>query len=167
MDVDFWAAQVVGVAAAILGIGAFQLRRERLLIYCLAGTAALWCLHFFLLGALTAALMNAITVIRNLLAARFKLRKAGFLFIGGYLGFGIWTWQSAWDILPTIAVFSGSAAMFFVSGLWRRGGLMFGGLLWLVFNIKVGSVPGIVVMAAEVLSNGLFILKALQKSRSA
>jgi hypothetical protein len=167
VEFEFWMAQLIGVAAAVLGIGAYQLRGDRALIYCLAGTAGLWSLHFLLLGSLTAALTNAITVIRNLLAARFRLRKIGYVFIAGYIGFGAATWESAWDTLPTIAVCSGSAAMFFSSGLWRRAGLMLGGLLWMVFNIKVGSVPGIVVMAAEAASNGLFILRALRKPRPA
>lgn len=163
MGVDFWAAQVVGVAAAILGVGAYQLRGDKSLIYCLAGTAGLWCLHFILLGAMTAALTNAITVVRNLIAARFRVRKIGYVFIAGYLIFGALTWENPWDLLPTIAVCTGSAAMFFSSGLWRRGGLMVGALLWMVFNIKVGSVPGLVVMAAEAASNGLYIVKASQK----
>jgi hypothetical protein len=32
----------------------------------------------------------------------------------------------------------------------------------MVFNVKVGSIPGTVVMAAEAISNGLFIWKALK-----
>jgi len=80
VDAEFWAAQVVGVGAAMLGISAYQLRGDKSLIYSLAGAA----------------------------------------------------------------------------------GLMVGSLLWMVFNVKVGSIPGTVVMAAEAISNGLFIWKALK-----
>ncbi|GAA3947205.1 YgjV family protein [Allohahella marinimesophila] len=153
---------MVGGLAALVGITAFQLRSENRMMYCLAAAAGLWALHFLLLGAVTAALMNAITLVRNLLAVRGNMRSLGYVFITAYLISGGLTWESAWDVLPTIAVCSGSSAVFLLSGLWRRGGLLLGGLLWLVFNIHAGSIPGIVVMAAESISNTVFIIRALR-----
>ena len=170
MDPSSWGlavvlAQLVGVGAAVCGVLAYQLRGDRWLMICLAGAAGLWSLHFLLLGSLTAAALNAITAVRNVLALRRGLRGLGYVFIAGYLTAGLLTWQSAWEILPTVAVCLGAASVFFSQGLVRRSGLMVGGVLWFVFNIHVGSIPGMVIMFLETVSNGVYITRTLLRRR--
>jgi len=160
-------AQAVGGAAAALGISAWQLRRDAHLILALAGTAGLWCLHFLLMGALTAAAVNAVTILRNVLAVAWPRPALGYAFIGAYLAAGVMTWRSPWDLLPTLAVCLGAASVFLAGGLTRRAGLLAGALLWLVFNAHAGSIPGMLIMAAESLSNGVFIVRSLRRRRYA
>lgn len=165
MSLVLW-AQLCGACAAVLGILAYQQRGERTFIFYLAAGAGLWALHFLLLGAITAALMNAITEVRNLLAANLKgghARTVGYVFVFGYMLAGLATWTSVWDVLPTIAVCIGTAALFFASGLLLRAGLLAGGILWFIFNAHVGSIPGMAVMFVEALSNAWFIGRTLLK----
>lgn len=156
-------AQAVGGVAAVLGIVAWQLRRDVHLILTLAGTAGLWCLHFLLLGAITAAAVNAVTIVRNVLAVAWPCRALGYFFIGGYIVTGIATWRSLWDVLPTLAVCLGAASVFLARGLTRRMGLLAGAVLWFVFNMYAGSIPGMLIMAAEGISNLVFILRAFYR----
>lgn len=169
MSLELW-AQVCGACAAVLGIFAYQQRGERTFIFYLAAGAGLWALHFLMLGAITAALMNVITVVRNLLAANLKSahsRTVGYVFVIGYLSAGAATWTTVWDVLPTIAVCVGSVSLFFFKGLLLRTGLLTGGVLWFIFNAHVGSVPGMVVMFVESISNSFYIGKTLLKRHRA
>lgn len=119
----------------------------------LSGSCAAWSLHFLLLAEPTAALLNLITAVRNLVGIRFRGGWLAGLFISLYLMSGGVSWQSGWDALPVIAVVAGSIGVFFLHGLPRRGCLLAGSLLWLVFNLQAGSVPGVIVMVADTLSN--------------
>lgn len=146
-------AQGVGGVAALLGVLAFQCRQDVRMLLLLAGSCLAWSMHFFLLAQSTAALLNLITALRNVIGIHYRGAWLAGLFIALYLFSGGVSWQSAWDVLPVIAVLSGSVGVFFLHGLSRRVALLIGSLLWLVFNLQAGSVPGVVVMAADALSN--------------
>ena len=156
----YWVAQAVGIIAAVLGITAFQLRRDTALFLTLAASAFVWALHFLLLGAIAAALLHVVTGLRNLLGigARGPIVGVGFAII--YTASALWGWESGWDLLPLIAVLSGTAAVFFLSGIWVRVAFLIGSALWVIYSIRVGSIPGIVMMAADGLSNLTFIIRA-------
>ncbi|WP_404299173.1 YgjV family protein [Halomonas sp.] len=146
-------AQGIGGVAALLGVLAFQCRQDVRMLLLLAGSCVAWSLHFLMLAQPTAALLNLITAVRNLIAIRRRGAWLAALFIMLYLISGGVSWQSAWDVLPVIAVVAGSVGVFFLQGLPRRGALLAGSLLWLVFNLQAGSIPGVLVMGADALSN--------------
>nr|WP_320109347.1 YgjV family protein [Halomonas sp. 18H] len=148
----FW-AQGVGSVAALSGILAFQCRYDMKMLLLLSGSCLVWSLHFMLLAQPTAALLNLITAVRNLVGIRYRGAWLAGLFIGLYLISGGVSWQSRWDFLPVSAVIIGSMGIFFLHGLPRRSALLLGSLLWLVFNLQAGSVPGVMVMGADAVSN--------------
>ena len=156
----FWIAQGIGVLAAVLGVVSFQLARDRAMFLTLAASAMVWALHFLLLGAPAAAAINAVTAVRNLSGAFLRRRWLGYGFAGFYIVAAGWSFQSAWDLLPLIAVLSGTAATFFLTGLRVRLALLAGSVLWVIFSVVAGSIPGVVMMAADAISNLRFILRA-------
>ncbi|MCA1770675.1 MAG: YgjV family protein [Halomonas sp.] len=151
-DTWLW-AQGIGGVAALLGVLAFQCRQDVRMLLFLAGSCLAWSLHFLMLTQPTAALLNLITAVRNLIAIRHRGAWLAGLFITLYVISGGVSWRSAWDVLPVIAVVAGSVGVFFLHGLPRRGALLAGSLLWLVFNLQAGSIPGVLVMGADALSN--------------
>ncbi|MCE8040414.1 hypothetical protein HOP58_22260 [Halomonas sp. MCCC 1A11062] len=148
--------------AALLGVLAFQCRQDTRMLMLLAGSCLAWCLHFLMLAQPTAALLNLLTALRNLVGIRYRGARLAGLFITLYLISGGISLQSRWDLLPIIAVVTGSVGVFFLHGLTRRGAFLIGSLFWLVFNLQAGSVPGVIVMTADALSNVLRMRK-LQK----
>lgn len=157
----YWIAQAVGTLAALIGIAAFQLRRDGALFLALAASAFVWAIHFVILAAAAAAAINVVTGLRNLSGMWIRSRAVGLLFAAGYVAAAAWYYESAWDLLPLFAVLSGTAAVFFVRGLWVRGCFLAGSVLWVIFNIHAGSLPGIAMMAADGASNLIFILRRL------
>jgi len=160
-DEDYWIAQAIGTVAAIIGIAAFQLRRDNILFLALATSAFTWSIHFLVLGAMSAAAINVVTGLRNLSGIWFRSRALGIVFATGYVVAALWTYESAWDLLPLIAVLSGTAAVFFARGLWVRACFLVGSVVWVVFNVHAGSLPGIAMMAADGASNLIYILRRL------
>lgn len=161
-DALFWAAQAVGVVAALLGVVAFQIPRKEVMLTVLGMSALTWSFHFLLLAAPAAAGVNLVTCLRNFCGIRFKSAPLVVAFSGFYVAATAIGWKSAWDLLPLTAVLAGTLAVFRLEGLAARGGFFAGSLLWMIYNAHVGSIAGIVVMLGDATSNGRFIWKALR-----
>jgi hypothetical protein len=159
-EVGFWVAQGIGFVAALLGVVSFQLARDRSMFLTLAASAMVWAVHFLLLGAPAAAAINAVTALRNLSGAFLRRRWLGYGFAAFYIAAAGGSLQSGWDLLPLVAVLSGTAATFFLTGLRVRLALLAGSVLWVIFSVVAGSIPGVVMMAADAVSNLRFILRA-------
>lgn len=161
----FWAAQGIGGVAALLGVVAFQLPRREAMLIVLGLSALTWAAHFLLLAAPAAAGINLVTALRNFCGIRFRARVLPLAFAGFYVAAAVAGWQSAWDLLPLVAVLAGTLAVFRLEGLAARGGFLTGSLLWVVYNIHVGSLPGVAVMLADAVSNVRYIRKRLKTAR--
>ncbi|AMC99490.1 YgjV family protein [Halomonas chromatireducens] len=159
MSLEWLGIQLLGGVAALLGVFAFQCRQDVRMLLLLAGSCLVWSLHFLMLAQPTAALLNLITAVRNLVGIRYRGAWLAGSFITLYLVSGGVSWRSAWDLLPVIAVVTGSIGVFFLQGLSRRSALLVGSLLWLVFNLQAGSVPGVIVMATDAASNAFRITR--------
>ncbi|SDM29710.1 inner membrane protein [Franzmannia pantelleriensis] len=165
MSLEWLGIQLLGGVAALLGVLAFQCRHDIRMLVMLSGSCLVWSLHFLLLAQPTAALLNVITAVRNLVGIRCRGAWFASGFIGLYLVTGSYSWQSVWDILPVVAVISGSVGVFFLAGLPRRGALLIGSLLWLVFNWQAGSIPGVLVMFADGVSNSWRIYRLRRQAQ--
>ncbi len=161
-DALFWAGQAVGAVAAILGVAAFQISRKEMMLTVLGTSALTWSLHFLLLAAPAAAGVNLVTALRNFCGIRFRSAGLAVAFSGFYVAATVFGWTSPWDLLPLTAVLAGTLAVFHLEGLAARGGFFTGSLLWVIYNIHVGSIAGVLVMLADAASNGRFIWKALR-----
>jgi len=156
----FWTGQAVGAAAALLGVAAFQIARREIMLTVLGASALTWSLHFLLLAAPAAAGVNLVTALRNICGIRFRSAALAAAFSGFYVVATAIGWKNLWDLLPLVAVLAGTLAVFRLEGLAARAGFFAGSLLWVVYNIHVGSIAGIIVMLADAASNGRFIWKS-------
>lgn len=159
-DALFWVGQAVGAAAALLGVAAFQMSRKDVMLTVLGTSALTWALHFLLLAAPAAAGVNLVTALRNFAGIRFRSAGLALVFSGFYVAATAIGWTSPWDLLPLAAVLAGTLAVFRLDGLAARGGFLAGSLLWVIYNLHVGSIAGFFVMLADAASNVRFIWKA-------
>ena len=162
----FWVIQGVGFVAAALGVVSFQLARDKTMFILLSASALVWALHFLLLAAPAAAAIHLVTAMRNLGGAWFRFRGVGLAFVLFYIlaaGIG---YQNPWDLLPLVAVLCGTASVFFLSGMKIRFGFLAGSVLWVIFSVNAGSIPGVLMMSADAISNLRFILRQYRKKTS-
>lgn len=155
----FWIAQGIGALAAVLGVIAFQMSRHTLLLVLLGLSALTWAVHFLLLAAPAAAAINTVTAARNFCGIRFSGPWVGGGFASFYVIAAAASFTSPWDLLPLAAVLSGTASVFLLQGMKARSGFLAGSVLWIVYNLRVGSLAGVIIMAADAASNIRFILR--------
>ena len=141
-------AQAIGFVGLGMNVLTFQLKdRARLLLFSMT-VSVLMSIHFFLLGAYTAAALFVMSIFRAVLFRKFTTKDRPLwppiLIIILFLCAGILTWHGIISILPLISTF------FVTIGLWQldtqrtRQFVVVGPLLWIVHNIAVGSIAGVI-----------------------
>lgn len=137
-------AQLVGLLASAFVILGYSSKHDVKLKIIVCVGAALFAVHFFMIGALTAMMMNAVNFLRIGLSIKFHGSKILFtVFIVIYLVVGVLTYKTWIDLLPLLSSLTGTVMMFFLSGIKLRILGMVGSSSWLIHNIIVGSMGGI------------------------
>ena len=85
----FW-IQAIGIVAMATNISAYQFKSKRGLLLCLCMGSALFSVNLFLLGAVTGAIMNVLSVVRSLVYVKMdrlpiSVRWVNIMFIAAYL----------------------------------------------------------------------------------
>lgn len=157
--------QVIGFVGVALMCLSYQFKKSSTLFMIQLSASLMFCIHFLLLGAYTGLMMNGLEILREYLLLQEKKKWAnskpviyGMALLMGIAG--LCTWQSACSIFPIIASVVGTPI------LWKRSpkAVRFGGLLvispcWMIYNICVVSIAGIVT---EALSMGSIIVSFIR-----
>jgi hypothetical protein len=150
-------AQLVGIVAVIFSLLIFQ-QNKRLVMLQLATTAAfLYTIHFFMLGALTGAMMNLIGAGRCYVFYKVTPNKHNEWILWAFLGLSaaatIATWQGPISLLALAgSVCSGIASWKKEPRTIRRFALS-APPLWFTYNAISGSYPGMFIEIAILASN--------------
>ncbi len=151
-------AQGVGILAMLAAIFSFQCRRNRWLFFMQMLASILFSVHFGMLGALTGLLQNSIGFFRCFLcykSDRAWARHPLFLWslLLAFAVCGVLGYSGPISLLPPIAMIVSTVAM------WSRNGhtirltqLCAASPLWLIYNISVFSISGIVVECFNLVS---------------
>ncbi len=137
--------QLIGAfASAFIILGYFSKVDNRAKKILICGSA-LFAIHFFMMGAMTAMLINGINFFRVGLSIRFHGSKSLFtFFVLIYLLVGYTTYETRFDALPLISSLVGCISMYFLSGISFRLCTVVGSLCWLIHNVAIGSIGGVV-----------------------
>lgn len=161
----WWIVQGVGFLALLLNCGAFLCKTRRSIIAVQIVSSLIWAVHFELLDARTAVLMNILGAARqSVFFFRERYRwadsrwwPAGFCLIfvvGGFL-----SWQSFSSLLPMAAMLFGTLAAWQVE-TWKLRLLgMFPPPLWFFYNLIHHSLAGLLaeVILISVQAAGYFL----------
>ena len=144
----FWVAQVVGfVGMTMLALAYLQKKRESILAFNIA-SAASWTLHFILLGALTGAAMNAVSIARAgifFISSKKKIRSplipTGIMAI--FFVMAIVTWQGWVSMLPLIAMTLSTVAMWQKDPQAMRRVVIASAPCWTIYNVINSAMAGV------------------------
>jgi hypothetical protein len=147
-------SQIFALASFIFDLVAAQQKKKASLLNMDTVAASSSLLHYAFLGAWAGMANKIITVVRNALAAYLasKKRKAPkflpFIFVGAYIIFGIFTFTSVYSLLPTIASSIYSIVIYTTKDANKiRYTIVATSTIWLVYNIFVFSIAGIITQA--------------------
>ncbi len=144
----------IGILASILS---FQFRSHRTTMFFRTLNEVFFGLQYMLLGAYTGAAMNFIGSVRNVLFAELVRKKkstalAQCLFSVAFAVFIMLTWGGAQSLLSGIAKIASTILYGNSNTKVIRIGVLFTSSLWLLYNLYVGSIAGVVCEIITLLS---------------
>ena len=151
-------AQALGFVGAAIYVFSFQIRNVKKLFLMQALGAVFFTVHFLLLGAHTGALQNSLSILRGiiLLFRDRKWAKSRFTLAGLIILFiisGIVTYSGPLGLLPMVAMIVSTLAMWTGDGFKIRvTQLAATSPCWLIYNISVMSVSGILTESFNIIS---------------
>lgn len=156
--VDFLAnpiAQSVGLLAFVCSAFAASQKDEVKLRNYMAASAFVWVAHHYLLHSYTASILLFFIAIRCYMSAIFidkalKIRVfITIFFVALNALISYYTWEGYHSLFAFTAATVATFAVLLTKGFWTRILLISVELLWLAYNIKVGSIGGIVACLTD------------------
>lgn len=155
-------AQSIGFCAFVIGLVAVAHKSDSRLRVILTVQSVVLGLHFYMLGAGTAALAAVITGARTAMSIFDWAKPLVPVFIAVYVIFAVLTYQGLVSLLPVTSGIIGTWAMFHLKGLRLRTVFLFTTTGWLAHNILVGSI-GPSVMEGCMLGMHIYTIYRLRK----
>ncbi|GEA12923.1 YgjV family protein [Alteromonas sp. KUL49] len=156
-----WIAQFIGGLSFVTALFAYYQKDDTTLKALLCAVYIIHGVHFYLLEATTAALMCGLSLLRTLTTIYTSSLKVMFIFLLLTLVAGALSYSSVKDLLVVSAGIIGVYSLFRLSGIPMRVGIMMGASLWLLNNILVGSIGG-VLLEVFVISVNLITIQRLK-----
>lgn len=148
-------AQTFGVLAYAASAWSVLQKREDLLRLYMAISALIWATHHFLMASYVATVMFVVIALRCYLSAILlkqvlpvrlvvALVFMGINAIGAYV-----TWDGAISLFAFAAATVATIAVLLTTGLWTRLLLVSVEMLWLVYNVHIGSFGGVLACLTD------------------
>ncbi len=145
---SFYFAQLCGLAILICNVISVQFKTKDKVLICFVVANLFGIVQYFLLGAITAAIVYIISTIRCIVFYYYDKKKLKpsllVLLIFEVIAIisGILSWQDAWSIIPVLVT------VVFTYGLWQENITItritsaFTGFGWVMYNIVVRAYVG-------------------------
>ena len=159
--------QGIGIIAMAFNILSFQCKKQRSIIVMQFFGALFFCVHFYLVGAMTGALLNAVAIFRALIYSNKKLFKADHevwlvlfcqLSVACYAAAFLWldvetsVYRFILEILPVVGMTLSTFSFRAEGAKGLRLLWFFSSPLWLVYNACNGSIGGTVCETFAIIS---------------
>ena len=154
----FIIAQTIGFIAFFFSLLAYHKNKKEKILGNMIISNSLNLIHYVLLGALSGGAIKVIAILRDITIIsknKYKILSSKLvlsLFVISYIVIGIVFYSSIWSILPILS------ALIYTIPLWNGNELVIkkaaylSRILWLVYNIVVLSISGIVADTVFIIS---------------
>ena len=165
--------QIFGLIAMALNILSVQFKKPQQLFICRMASSLLWTLNFLLLGSPTGAIINLVNIIRSIFLLREKTSTKPFLYITAllYIVTGLLTMDYLLSVLLLVDCFIIIGQVADSIGMWtknlryiRRCQLFAISPIWLIHNILVFSIGGIITESFTMLSTLIAMYRYREKA---
>jgi len=159
------AAQVLGFFSFVLGIYAFYQKDDKKLKIIMVIFNLNHLVHFILLGSIVSALSTLLSAIRTTTAIYISSARVAIVFIIIGLSSAAYLADSLWDLWSMLGMSIGTYAVFVLKGIQMRIAFILGAICWLINNILVGSIGGILLEATLISVNITTIIRLLREQK--
>lgn len=156
--------QLIGFLGLAMSILAFQFKRHRGIVLCKATAELVFALQYILLGAWTAAVLDFISVIRNFLYSNSVKKNRSttpvIIIFGVFVVFtGFFTYDGILSLLPIGSKLLTTISYGIKQEKWLRLITLPSCILWIIYNLFVGSIAGAVTDSVTFVSLLIAIYK--------
>ena len=164
-------AQIIGFAGLLCSAVAFQQRERNGILQFQLMAAVLFCIHFFMLGGYSGMAINLLSAVRTVVYYNKEQKWAQSLWwpVGFMLAFTAATAGIAilipsevpvwYNIFPLIGAYVYTLATYSDSAKVVRRTLWISSVVWIVYNVSVGSVAGVVTECIALTSEAVSIVR--------
>lgn len=156
--------QVLGIVAVVLGFISYQMKLPRGIILTQLATAMVFALHYLLIGAVTAAVLNFLAGVKCI-AYYFRDKRGSrsvaepIIFIVLVIVSGVLTWESWYSIALMVGLVVDTVGLALSDAQMTRRFVFVKSPLCLLYNAMVFSVGGIIYECAVLASSVIGLLK--------
>lgn len=148
----FYLGQIFGIIALILLIISFQINKKDTLLKYQIFSSLFFSVQYLCLNAISGCLMNLMSLVRNIIYKKYKNAIPVIYLLSIILGMmilSIFSYNGLISLLPTIAVILYSIALWQKNLTITRLVEIVSCLLFIVYNIKVLAITGLILNAIE------------------
>lgn len=156
--------QLFGGLAVVLGFVTYQVKSAKNIIWVQMATALVFCIHYVLIGAISACALNAVVVVRNLVYAnRDKKIFSGkavpviFALIMAIIGFI--SWQNTYSLFVIAGQVINTIALSFKNPQNIRKSILISSPLVLIYDVFMCSTGGIIYESIVIISSVIGIIR--------
>lgn len=152
--------QFFGLVALAFCIAGFANKNDDRLMVLLISANVAFALMFAFFESWTAAALTVLVIVRISLARKYQGSWPLMLAMLGVNLLVAWaTWRAATDVFPLAAAILGTIGMFMLRGIPLRIVLGLAAFCWMLNNIVIGSVGGILAEAMVLVTNVITIYR--------
>lgn len=141
----FVLSQILIGIAFIFDLASFQFKNRKYTLVCFGIAAALISAHFFLLGAVTASAVVAVSIFRFATAYFTTDKRFMYFFLLVVLALGIYTYDGFEDFFITAALICATIGSFMSDERQLRHFFMIGAMLTITHNVLIFTPAGILL----------------------
>lgn len=156
-------AQALGFVSFALGISTFYQKNDRKLKIMMLLFNLNHLVHFLLLGSIVSALSALLSALRTATAIYISSKAVAAFYITLGLVLGVCFSETYWDLWSIAGMAVGTYSVFMLKGIPMRIGFLIGATCWLINNIHVGSLGGMLLEATVITMNIMTILRLVRE----
>lgn len=163
--------QIFGIIAVILGFINFQVKDARKVVVIQGITAAVFCIHYILIGAISGFALNVVVLIRNIIYSqrdRFPMLSSKwipmlFAVVMGVMG--IISWVNWYSVFVVFGLVISSVCMAMKNAQSIRKSVLVTSPMVLIYNVLIGSVGGMIYESMVIISSVIGLIKHKEKKQ--
>lgn len=157
--------QLLGILSFIIGIAAFYQKDDKRLKVLVLVLNINHMVHYLLLGSVVSALSSLLSAIRTTTAIFVRNAHVAWGFVFASLIIGYVTSDHLWQLFPIFGTAIGSYAIFMLEGIKMRCWFFVGATCWLINNILIGSIGGVLLEITSISVNLITIIRLYKDQR--
>ncbi len=162
--IAYMIGQGFGIVAIILGFVSYQVKTRSHLILVQSATAAVFCIHYGLLGAYSAMAMNAVNIVRNLFYEN-RAKKGSksllipIIFVAIQIVICALTWEAWYSVFVLIGIGINTFCMSFYDPQNIRKSILVSSPAVLTYDVFARSIGGIIYESVAIVSAAIGVFR--------